>query len=167
MNNSAGVKTFCAALVLALGCSREPQATTNTIAPADPRPAPTATSTMASRPALATSGSPRPASAPAPGTTFVTVRSGRIDAQRLLPRAHTAFHVENRTAVAHEIVVRGGSGSATGSLPPNGSTVVQLLLGSGAYEIACTVPGHQESARFETYAPGVPVNTPAKAPAGR
>jgi hypothetical protein len=152
------VKIFCIALALALGCSREPRAPTDTIAPAEPRPAPTVISTAGSRPALATSGSPRPASAAAPGTTFVTVGSGRIDVQRLLPRAHTVFHIENQTAVAHEIVVRGGTGSATASLPPNGRTVLQLLLGTGAYEITCTTPGHQESARLETYAPGVPIN---------
>jgi hypothetical protein len=155
------VKIFCAALVLALGCSREPQATTNTIAPAEPRPDPTVVSTAGSRPALATSGSPPPASAAAPGTTFVTVRKGRIEIQRLLPRAHTVFHVRNQTAVAHELVVRGGTGSTTASLPPSGSTVLQLLLGTGVYDITCMTPGHQESARFETYAPGVPITTTA------
>jgi len=153
------VKIFCVALVLAVGCSREPQATSNTIAPAEPRPEPMVTSTVDS-PALATAGSPRPASAAAPGTTFVTVVSGRIDVQRLLPRAHTVFHIENQTAVAHEIVVRGGTGNSTATLPPNGRTVLQLLLGTGAYDITCTTPGHQESARFETYAPGVPLDTP-------
>lgn len=166
MNSSADVKSFCAALVLAVGCSREPAAT-NTIAPAAPRPAPTVTSTIDSRPALATAGSPRPASANAPGTTFVTVRTGRIEAERLLPRAHTAFHLRNQTAVAHEIEVRGGTASSTASLPPNGRAVLQLLLGTGAYDIACTTPGHQERARFETYAPGVPIDTPAKTPGRR
>lgn len=156
----SGVKIFCVALVLAAGCSREPQATTNTIAPAEPRPAPTVTATLDNRHALATAGSPPPASAAAPGTTFVTVRSGRIDVPRLLPRAHTVFHIQNQTAVAHEIVVRGGTGSARASLPPNGRTVLQLLLGTGAYDIACTAPGHQESARLETYAPGVPLDSP-------
>ena len=166
MNSSAGVKTFCAALVLALGCSREPQAKTNTIAPAEPRPAATVTSTIGNG-AVNTSGSPPPASAPAPGTTFVTVANGRIDIQRLLPRAHTVFHVRNQTALAHEIVVRGGTGSATATLPPNGRTVLQLLLGTGAYDITCTTPGHQERARFETYAPGVPLDMPAKEPVRR
>jgi hypothetical protein len=160
LNSSADVKTLCVALVLAVGCSREPQATTNTIAPAEPRPAPTVTSTLDRSPALATAGSPPPASAVAPGTTFVTVRSGRIDVQRLLPRGLTVFHIRNQTTVAHEIVVRGGTGSVTASLPPNGSTVLQLLLGTGAYDIACTAPGHQESARLETYAPGVPLDAP-------
>ena len=165
MNASAGVKTFYAALVLvlALGCSGEQQATTSTIAPADPRPAPTVTTTIGSSPAIATAGSPRPASAAAPGTTFVTVGSGGIDVQRLLPAAHTAFHIRNQTAVAHEIVVRGGTGSATVPLPPRGSSVLQLLLGSGAYDVTCTTPGHQESARFETYPPGVPLDAPADA----
>lgn len=163
LNSSAGVKTFCIALLLAAGCSREPRATTNTIAPAEPRPAPTVASTSGSPPALATAGSPPPASAAAPGTTFVTVRSGRIEVQRLLPRAHTVFHIRNETAAAHDIAVRGGTGSATASLPPNGSTVIQLLLGSGAYDITCTTPGHQERARFETYAPGAPIDTPAQA----
>ena len=162
------MKTFSAALVfvLALACSREPQAT-DTIAPAEARPAPSTTSTIGSRVAITTSGSPPPASAPAPGTAFVTVASGRIEAQRLLPRAHTIFHIQNQTAVAHELVVRGDTGSATGSLPPNGRTVIQLLLGTGAYDITCTTPGHQEHARFETYAPGVPLDTPAKAPGSR
>ncbi len=167
MNSSAGVKTFCVALVLVLGCSREPQATTNTIAPAEPRPAPTVTSTVGSYPALATAGSPRPASAAAPGTTYVTVANGRIDVQRLLPRAHTVFHVRNQTGIAHEIVVRGGNGSVTATLPPNGRTVLQLLLGTGAYDITCTTPGHQEHARVETYAPGVPLDLPAKEPGRR
>jgi hypothetical protein len=161
------VKTFRIALVLALGCSREPQATTNTIAPAEPRPSPTVISTAGTRPTLATSGSPRPASAPAPGTTFVTVGSGRIDVQRLLPRTHTVFQIENQTAVAHEIAVRGDTGSATASLPPNGTAVLQLLLGAGTYEITCTTPGHRESARLETYAPGAPIDTTAKGPARR
>jgi hypothetical protein len=157
------VKTsFYVALMLVAGCSRERQATTNTIAPADPRPAPTVTSTIDRRPALATAGSPRPASATAPGTTFVTVGSGQIDVQRLLPRAHTVFQIQNQTAVAHEIVIRGGTGSATVSLPPNGNTVLQLLLGTGVYDITCTTPGHQESTRFETYAPGVSLNTAAE-----
>lgn len=154
------MKIFCVSLLLAVGCSREPQATTNTIASAEPRPAPTVTSTLGSHPVLATAGSPLPATVVAPGTTFVTVGSGRIDVQRLLPRAHTVFHVRNQTAVAHEIEVRGGTGSTTASLPPNGKTVLQLLLGAGAYDIRCTTPGHRESARFETYAPGVPLDTP-------
>ena len=153
------MKLFCVALVLAVGCSREPQTSTNTIAPADPRPAPTVTSTVGSRAAITTSGSPPPASAPAPGTTFVTVANGRIDVQRLLPRGHAVFHVRNQTDLAHELVVRGSTGSATAILPPNGRTVLQLLLGSGAYDVTCTTPGHQESARFETYAPGVPLDT--------
>jgi hypothetical protein len=97
----------------------------------------------------------------------VTVAGGRIDVQRLLPRAHTVFHIENQTEVAHQIVVRGGTGSTTASLPPSGRTTVQLLLGTGAYDITCTTPGHRESARFETYTPGVPLNTPAKAPGRR
>ena len=162
MNISADVKSFCAVLVLALalGCSREPQAATDTIAPAEPRPAPTATSAVGSRSAITTTGSPRPASAAAPGTTFVTVASGRIDVERLLPRGHSVFHVRNQTAVAHQLVVRGGTGSATASLPPNGMTVLQLVLGTGSYEIACTTPGHEERARFETYAPGVPIPSP-------
>jgi hypothetical protein len=156
LNGPAGMKPFCAALVLALGCSREPPATTNTIAPADPRPAPTVTSTVGSS-AITTSGSPPPALAVAPGTTFVTVASGRIDVQRLLPRGHTVFHVKNETDVAHEIVVRGGDRSATAPLPPKGGTVVQLRLGSDSYEIACTVPGHAERAQFETYVAGIPL----------
>jgi hypothetical protein len=160
------VKIFCVALVLALGCNREPQ-TTDTIAPAEPRPAPTPISAIDSRPALATSGSPRPALAAAPGTTFVTVDRGGIDVQRLLPRAHTVFYIRNQTAIAHEIVVRGGTGSATATLPANGRTVLQLLLGTGAYDITCTIPRHQESARFETYVPGFPIDTPAKAPVSR
>lgn len=164
LNSSAGVKTFCAALLLVIGCSREPQAT-DTIAPAEGRPAPSATSTVGSRVSITTAGSPPPASAPAPGTAFVTVESGRIQAQRLLPRAHTVFHIQNRTDVAHEIVIRGGTGSATASLPANGRTVLQLLLGAGAYDIACTMPGHQERARFETFAPGVPLGSTAPAPA--
>lgn len=164
MNSSGGVKTFCAALVLALGCSREPQETTNTIAPAEPRPAPTVTSTLGSGAAITTSGSPPPASAAAPGTTFVTVANGRIEVQRLLPRAHSVFHVRNQTDLAHEIVVRGGTGSVTATLPPNGRTVLQLLLGPGAYDVTCTIPGHRESARFETYAPGVPLESTATAP---
>ncbi|HEX7154823.1 MAG TPA: hypothetical protein VF618_25290 [Thermoanaerobaculia bacterium] len=161
------MKIFCVALVLALGCSREPQATTNTIAPAEPRPAPTLTGTLSNDPVLATSGSPRPASAAAPGTTFVTVRSGRIEIQRLLPRAHTVFHIQNETAIAHEIEVRGGTGSATASLPPNGRTVLQLLLGPGVYDITCTTAGHQERARIETYVAGVPLDTPVEAPVRR
>jgi hypothetical protein len=160
------VKTCCVALVLVLGCSGE-QAATNTIAPAAPRPERTVTSTAGSRPPLATAGSPPPALAVAPGTTLVTVASGRIDVQPLLPRAHTAFHIRNDTNVAHEIVVHGGNGSATASLPPSGRTVLQLLLGTGAYDITCTTPGHQESARFETYAPGVPLDPPLKAPVRR
>lgn len=160
------MRIFWAVLVLALGCSREPPAT-DTIAPAEGRPAPTATSTVGSRVVITTAGSPPPASAPAPGTAFVTVAGGRIEAQRLLPRAHTVFHIQNQTGVAHEIVVRGGTGSATGSLPPNGRTVLQLRLGTGAYDITCLTPGHQESARFETYAPGVPLGTPGKAPGSR
>lgn len=162
------MKNFCAAVLFVIGCSGEPQATTNTIAPAEGRPAPPlATTAIDHRPALATAGSPRPASAAAPGTTYVTVGSGGIDVQRLLPRAHTVFHVDNKTATAHEIVVRGGTGSATASLPPNGKSTLQLLLGTGPYDIACTAPGHQESARFETYAAGVPLNTSEKAPASR
>ncbi|HYC89091.1 MAG TPA: hypothetical protein VEO54_07760 [Thermoanaerobaculia bacterium] len=161
------MKIFCVALALAAGCSREPQATTNTIAPAEPRPSPTVVSTAASRPVLATSGSPRPASAAAPGTTFVAVGRGRIEIQPLLPRAHTVFHIKNQTAVAHQIEVRGEAGSATASLPANGRTVLQLLLGTGAYDIICTTPGHQERARFETYAPGVPLNATAKGPVRR
>lgn len=157
------MKIFCAALVLALGCSREPQTTTNTIAPAEPRPAPPMTSTVGSRPVITTAGSPPPASTGAPGTTFVTVARGRIDVQRLLPRAHTVFHVHNQTDVAHEIVIRGGTGSATASLPPKGRTVLQLLLAAAAYDIVCTTPGHQERARFETYAPGGPLTAPAAA----
>lgn len=163
MNSSAGVKTLWVALVLALGCSREPQTTTNTIAPAAPRPAATATSTINSRPPLATAGSPPPAAAAAPGTTFVTLRSGRIEVQSLLPRAHTVFHIQNQTEVAHAIAVRGGSGSAMALVPPSGGAVVQLLLGAGAYDITCTTPGHQEHARFETYVPGVPIDTRTKA----
>jgi hypothetical protein len=151
------MKTFCAALLLVAGCSREPQAATNTIAPAESRPAPTDTSSLVSGPVISTAGSPPPASAAPPGTTFVTVRSGRIDVQRLLPRAHTAFHIANQTDVAHQIVVRGGSGSSAGSLPAKGRAVVQLLLGTGVYEIACMVPGHRERAQFETYRPGVPL----------
>ena len=161
------MKTYWIALVLAVACSGEPQATSNTIAPAEPRPAPTVTSTIDRRAALATAGSPPPALAVAPGTTLVTVGSGRIDVQSLLPRAHTAFHIRNQTAVAHEIVVRGGTGSATASLPPNGRAVLQLFLGTGTYDVTCTTPGHQESARFETYAPGVPLDSTAKAPPGR
>lgn len=164
LNSSAGVRTFCIALALALalGCSREPRVTTNTIAPAESRPAPTVTAMVGSSPALATAGSPRPASAAAPGTTFVTVANGRIDAQRLLPRAHTVFHVRNQTDLTHEIAVRGVTGSVTATLPPNGRTVLQLLLGTGAYDITCTTPGHRERARFETYAPGVPLDMPAR-----
>lgn len=158
-----GVKTFCAALVLALGCSREPQTATNTIAPAEPRPASPMTSTIGSRPVITTAGSPPPASSRAPGTAFVTVAQGRIDVPPLLPRAHTVFHVHNQTGAAHEIVIRGGTGSATASLPPKGTTVLQLLLAAGAYEIECTIPGHQERARFETYAPGVSLTGPAAA----
>lgn len=161
MNSSAGVKTFCGTLVLVLvlvlGCSREPRAATTTIAPAEGRPAPAVSSTVGSRPVITTAGSPPPASAAAPGTTFVTVARGRIDVQPLLPRAHTVFHIQNETAVAHELAVRGATGSAMASLPPNGRTVLQLLLGTGVYEVACTTPGHQERARFETYAPGVPL----------
>lgn len=159
------MKIFCGVLVLglALGCNDERQATTNTIAPAEPRPAPTMTSTMIRRPPLATAGSPPPASAAAPGTTFVTVANGRIDVQPLLPRSHTVFHVQNQTDLAHEIAVRGGSGSVTGTLPPNGRTALQLLLGTGAYDITCTTPGHRESARFETYPPGVPLAAPVTA----
>lgn len=169
LNSSADVKTLCVALVLVVvvGCSREPEAATNTIAPADPRPAPTMTSTVGNRPVVTTAGSPRPASAAAPGTTFVTVGSGRIDVERLLPRTHTVFHIRNQTAVAHEIVVRGATGGATASLPPSGTAVLQLLLGAGAHDITCTTPGHQESARFETYAPGVALNPPANAPGRR
>jgi hypothetical protein len=162
LNSSAGVKAFCAALALALGCSREPQVTTNTIAPADPRPAATVTAMAGSRPALATAGSPPPASAAAPGTTFMTIANGRIDVQRLLPRGNTVFHVRNQTDLAHEIAVRGGTGSVTATLPANGRMVLQLLLGTGAYDITCTTPGHRESARFETYAAGVPLDTPVK-----
>lgn len=158
---------FCAALVLALGCSREPQATTNTIAPAEPRPAAPITTTLGSRPAITTAGSPPPASSGAPGTAFVTVAGERIDVQPLLPRAHTVFHVHNQTDAAHEIVIRGGAGSARASLLPKGRAVVQLLLGAAAYDIVCTTPGHQERARFETYAPGVPLTTPAKEEARR
>lgn len=167
LNSSAGMKVFHAALVLALGCSGEPRSTTDTIAPADPRPAATATSTVGTRHALATAGSPPPAAAPAPGTTFVTVERGRIGVQPLLPRAHTVFHVRNETGIAHQIVVRGGTGSATAALPPNGRSVLQLLLGTGAYEIACTIPGHKERARFETFAPGVPLESRGKAAARR
>ncbi len=161
------MKTFCFALVLALGCSREPQAATDTIAPAEPRPAPTATSTVGRRPAITTAGSPPPASATAPGTTFVTVADDRIDVERLLPRGQTAFHVRNQTDVAHEIVLRGETGSATAPLPPKGTAVLQLLLGSGPYEIACTRPEHRERTRFETYAPGVPLTSTANAPVRR
>lgn len=157
------MKTFCAALALAIACGGDRQSATNTIAPAEPRPARTDTSTVASRPAITTAGSPPPASAAAPGTTFVTVANGRIEVQRLLPRAHTVFHVRNQTGVAHEIVVRGATGSVSAPLPPNGRTVLQLLLGPGAYEIACTAPGHREVARFETYAPGRPLKLPAGA----
>ena len=61
LERHSGVKAFCIAFVLVLGCSRERPAATNTIAPADARPAATATSSIANRPALATAGSPRPA----------------------------------------------------------------------------------------------------------
>ena len=167
LNSSADVKTFCAVLVLVAGCSREPQAATDTIAPAEARPAPTVTSVVSGRSAIATAGSPRPASAAAPGTTYVTVANGRIDVQRLLPRGHTVFHVRNQTGDAHQLVVRGGTGSATASLPPDGRAVLQLLLGNGSYEIACTTPGHAERTRFETYTPGVPLQAPANAPVTR
>ena len=152
------MKTFCAALVLVAGCGGEPGAKTNTIAPAEPRPAPTDTSRFTSRAVITTAGSPRPASAAPPGTTFVTIGSNGIDVPRLLPRAHTAFHIENQTGVAHEIVVRGGTGSSAARLTAKGRAVVQLLLGVGAYEIACTVPGHSERARFETYVAGAPID---------
>jgi hypothetical protein len=89
----------------------------------------------------------------------VTVGNGRIEVQPLLPRAHTVFHVQNRTAEAHQLEIRGGTGSTTASLPANGRTVLQLLVGTGAYDIRCTTPGHEEGARFETYAPGVPLDT--------
>lgn len=158
MNRFRRVKTFCVTLILVAGCSGEPQATSNTIPTADPRPAP-ATSTGASRPALATAGSPPPAEVVAPGTAFVTVRSGQLDVQRLLPRAHTVFHVANETDVAHDLVMRGAvAGRAGASLPPNGKAVIALLLGAGAYDVICTTPGHQERARFETYEPGVPLD---------
>lgn len=165
------MKTFYAVLVLvfvlAAGCSREPQAATDTIAPAEPRPAPPVTPAIGDRSAIDTAGSPRPASAAAPGTTFVTVAAGRIDVQRLLPRGHAVFHVRNATGVAHELVVRGGTGSADASLPPGGTTALQLLLGTGSYEIACTTPGHEERARFETYTPGASLQPPVKAPVRR
>ena len=146
-----------AALVVVIACGRESQPATNTIAPAEPRPAPTVTSGINSRPRTATAGSPPPASASAPGTTFVTVAAGRIEVQRLLPRGHTVFHVRNDTALAHQLVVQGSAGSASAALPPNGNAVLQLLLGSGAYDIVCTTPGHRERTRIETYAPGAPI----------
>jgi hypothetical protein len=153
------MKTLAAALVLAIACSGERQAATDTIAPAEPRPAPTATSAIARRPALATDGSPPPALVTAPGTTFVTVTTMGIEVQRLLPRGHTVFHVQNQTVAAHDIVIRGATGSATASLPAKGRSVIQLLLGIGAYDVTCTVAGHQERARFETYVPGAPLTS--------
>jgi hypothetical protein len=149
----ACMKTLAAALVLALACSGERQPATNTITPAESRPARTTTADM-THTALATAGSPPPASAPAPGTTFVTVTEGGIEVPRLLPRGHTVFHVQNQTGAAHEIAVRGATGSVTAPLPAKGRSVIQLLVDEKAYVITCTIPGHQEHTRFETYVPG-------------
>lgn len=147
--------------MLACGCAQEPPAATNTIAPAEPRPAPTSTAALAGRPVIATSGSPPPASAAAPGTALVSIEQGRVAMRELLPRGQIAFQIRNRTATAHEITLRGPSGTTAAPLPPNGSTVLQLLLGPGRHELLCTVSGHTERATFDTYVAGAPLNLPA------
>lgn len=83
--------------------------------------------------------------------------------RKFLPRTHTAFQIENRTAAAHELTLRGPGGAVAATLPANGSAVVQILLGPGRYDLVCTLPGHAERAAFETYVAGAPLELPGGA----
>lgn len=153
-------------LVIAAGCSREPVARTATIAPAEGRPAPTQTDTMDLR-AVTTSGSPVPASAVAPGTETVAITTGGFTVRPLLPRGHTAFSIDNETGVAHDVLLRGQTGSGAAAVPARGRTVLQLLLRDPEYELVCTTPGHAERAAFKTYMPGRPLGNPTDAAPSR
>jgi hypothetical protein len=146
-------------VVLAGPCTREPAAITNTIAPADPQPAPIANTTLGERPVITTSGSPPPRPRIAPGTETVTITSKGLEVRPQLPRAHTAFHIVNETARSHDLVLRGGDRPSAVSIPPRGVVVLQLTLGDGSYEWRCVSPGHDETALFETYQPGVPLTS--------
>lgn len=146
--------TAVVALLLALACRETPGASTNTIAPADPQPASPVTTTFGSRPVIETAGSPTPSPLIASGTEIVTIEDGAIEMRPLLPRAHTAFRVNNETDVRHRL--RFGN-VAEIEVAPRGSAIVQMVLDRDAYALVCTVPGHQERVRFKTYAPGHPI----------
>lgn len=160
------MKTFWIAVALAAGCSREPAAGTATIAPAEGRPAPTQTGTMDLR-AVTTSGSPAPTSAVAAGTETITITARGFAVRPLLPRAHTAFRIDNETGVAHDLVVRGPTGSGRAAVPAHGAAVMQVLLRDAEYELVCTTPGHAERVRFRTYVAGRPLRNPAGAAPSR
>lgn len=152
---------LAALLLLTLACSREPQVATNTIAPAESRPAEPITSTVGTQPVITTAGSPPPPTQTAPGTERVAIRAGGLEVRPLLPRAHTAFRITNETATAHELVLRGGGQDVSIAVPPNGTVILQSLIGEGSYEFVCTTAGHAERARFDTYRAGVPITSSA------
>ena len=147
-------------LILAACGGERDTAKTATIPPAEPRPAATLTTTPVSKPMITISGSPPPAEAiRASGSETVTVRNGRIDVRPLLPRGNTAFRIENATAASHHLVLRGGNRGVEAVVPAGGVRILQTNLTNPRYELVCTTAGHDERARFRTYAPGLPLQS--------
>ena len=140
---------FCLALVA--GCRDEPQEVSD-ILPRDPShaPPPRGPRVYAEDPLA----KPMPPPEPEPRGQFdIMITGGMIEVSPLFPRQTIYFHVRNMTDEVHTIQMSGGGNSATVTVQPKESETLQTRLREGTYELLCTLPGHWERGRFETYEP--------------
>ena len=140
-------------LALAAGCGGdEPQAVSTTIAPRDPSQAPPLPGPSFRAEPVGRRVVPwvDPSSTPKRDRD-VMITGGAIEVTPLLPRQYVYLLVRNMTDETHEIRMTGGGDTASVTVEPHGTATLQGRLREGTYELTCTLPGHWEHGRFETY----------------
>lgn len=146
--------------LLGAACHREPDAAIIHVATTDTTPPPPGvlTGTRYARtsrrvnPAGWEAGSPPPLPEPR-RENDVLITGNVIEVRPMLPRKRISLRVRNMTEETHELSMRGGGDEVTLTIGPSAILPIDTQLGEGTYELVCTLPGHFERGRFETFPP--------------
>ena len=98
-------------------------------------------------PASPNDRAPLPSEVPIPpGAVRVTLMNMRIDMPSYLPAGKTTFSIFNDGTSEHNFQIVGGDVHVklADNLPPNKSTIVQVDLPAGTYDVSCPVADHKQ-----------------------